>query len=73
MKYLGIVKRQDGNLTLPDTFREISEHQTYEALLIGGDLLLIPPPLDLQRLKRIEELANRSIDEHRDTLDKLAK
>ena len=73
MKYLGIVKRQNGTLMLPDTFQEIAEPHTYEAIQVGGDILLLSPPLDQERLKRIEELAKRSIEEHRDTLERLAR
>jgi hypothetical protein len=73
MKYLGIVKRKNGNLMLPDSFQEIPKQGDYEAVLIGGDLLLLPPPLDRARLKKIEELADRSIEEHRQTLEKLSK
>jgi hypothetical protein len=73
MKYLGIVKRQNGNLMLPDTFQEIAEPHTYEAIQVGGDILLLSPPLDQERLKRIEELAKRSIEEHRDSLERLAR
>lgn len=73
MKYLGIVKREDRNLTLPDTFQEIAERRSYEAIEVGGDILLLPAPLDRERLKHIEELANRSIQEHRSTLERLAR
>jgi len=58
---------------LPDTFQEIAEPRTYEAIQVGGDILLLSPPLDRERLKRIEELAKRSIEEHRDTLERLAR
>ena len=73
MKYLGIVKRQDCVLTMPDAFEEVAEGRDCEAILVGGDILLIPAPLDRERLKRIEDLANRSINEHRSTLEGLAR
>ncbi|KXK29087.1 MAG: hypothetical protein UZ01_02397, partial [Candidatus Brocadia sinica] len=39
-----------------------------------GDILLIPPPLDKERLARIEkQTKNNSIEEHRKTLKGLAK
>ncbi|HKA56854.1 MAG TPA: hypothetical protein VKJ47_24685 [Candidatus Binatia bacterium] len=72
MKYLGIVKRQERNLTMPDTFQEAANH-TYEAIQVGSDILLLAAPLDRGRLKRIEALANRSIAEHRRTLEGLAR
>ena len=73
MKYLGIVKRQNGNLTMPDTFREAAERETYEAVQVEDDILLLSSPLDRERIKRIEELADRSIEEHRHTLEGLAR
>ena len=73
MKYLGIVKRQNGNLTMPDTFQEVATFLTYEAIQVGGDILLLSPPLDRERMKRIEDLTNQSIKEHRKTLEGLAK
>jgi len=73
MKYLGIVKRENSNLTMPDTFREAAEKQTYEAVQVAGDILLLSAPQDRERLKQIEELANRSIEEHRRTLEGLAR
>lgn len=73
MKYLGIVKRQNGNLSMPDTFQEVATFHTYEAIQVGGDILLLSAPLDQERIKQIEKLANQSIDEHRKTLEGLAK
>jgi hypothetical protein len=73
MRYLGIVKQQDGNLTLPDTFREADVRRTYEAIQVGGDIILLTVPLDQERLKNIEKLATISIDEHRSTLERLAR
>jgi len=37
MKYLGIVKRENGNLTMPDTFQEVATLHTYEAIQVGGE------------------------------------
>jgi len=73
MKYLGIVKRQNGNLAMPDTFQEVASLSTYEAIQVGGDILLLSAPLDRERMKRIEELTNQSIKEHRKTLEGLSK
>jgi len=73
MKYLGIVKHQDGNLTLPDAFEELEARPVYEAVQIGGDILLLSMPLDRERMHRIEWLTNRSIEEHRPTLEGLAR
>ncbi len=73
MKYLGIVQRENGTLALPDSFQEIREPRRYEAILVGGDVLLLSAPLDRERLKQIEELTDRSIEDHRKTLEGLAK
>jgi hypothetical protein len=73
MKYLGIVKPENGKLTIPDSFVEVAQSQSYEAIQVGTDILLVPSPLDRERLKRIEKLASRSIDEHRRTLEGLAR
>jgi len=73
MKYLGIVKRENETLALPDSFQEVTEPRSYEAILVGKDILLLSVPLDRERLKQIEELADRSIEDHRSTLEGLAK
>jgi len=73
MRYLGIVKRSKSNLVLPDIFLDVAEEGDYEAIEIGGDILLLTAPLDRERLKQIEGLASLSIEEHRDTLKRLAE
>ena len=73
MKYLGIAKRKNETLTMPDKFRETKEQSEYEAVQIGEDIFLLSAPLNLERLKQIEELTNRSIEEHRNTLKGLAR
>ena len=73
MKYLGIVKRENGSLTMPDTFKEVAPLQTYEAIQVGVDILLLSGSLDRERMKHIEELTNQSIEQHRSTLEGLAR
>ncbi len=73
MQYLGIVKRENGSLVLPDSFLELARRPTYEAIQVGGDILLISTPLDRERIKRISELANASISEHRSSLEGLGR
>ena len=58
---------------MPDAFQEVTTLRTYDAIQVGGDILLLPAPLDRERLKKIEELAKRSIEEHRSTLEALAR
>jgi len=73
MRYLGIARKERDHVVMPDAFREVEEGSVYEVVEIGGDFLLVPPPLNRERLARIERLVNRSIEEHRKTLEGLAR
>jgi hypothetical protein len=73
VKYLGLVKRENGSLIMPDTFLQVVDRNAYEAIQIGGDIILVSATLDRQRLSRITNLAARSIEEHRATLKGLAR
>ena len=73
MKYLGIVKKENGTLVVPDSFKSVAELRTYEAVQVGGDILLLSTPLDRERLKKIDELTESSIRDHRKTLEGLAR
>ncbi len=72
MRYLGIVKRENGTFFMPGAFVQTKAPAAYEGVEVGGDILLLAAPLDQERMRRILELANRSIDEHRRTLERLA-
>jgi len=73
MKYLGIVKKENGTLAVPDSFKNVAGIGTYEAVQVGGDILLLSTPLDRERLKMIDELTQSSIKDHRKTLEGLAR
>ncbi len=73
MKYLGIARIEQGKVILPDTFQELESVPEYEVIAVGGDLLLITPPLDRTRLARIARLTEKSITDHRQTLEGLAR
>ena len=73
MRYLGIAKKEHGRVVMPDTFADVSEGQTFEAFEIAGDILLAVPPLDRTRLEQVARLAKQSIDEHRTSLEGLAR
>jgi hypothetical protein len=73
MRYLGVARIEDGRVVMPDGAAELTEGQCFEAMEVGGDILLISPPLDRERLSHIERLANQSIDEHRKALEGLAR
>lgn len=72
MKYLGVAKNENGRLQMPDGFAEAAPGAAFEAIEIGGDILLTQRALEPQRLAHIAELAQQSIDEHRRTLEGLA-
>jgi len=73
MKYLGVVKNDHGHLVMPDAFRETPERRSYEAIEVGGDIMLMTNPLDRERMEHIQRLARQTIKEHRKTLEALAK
>jgi hypothetical protein len=73
MKYLGTVKKEKGQVVMPDTFQEVEDGRVFEAIEIGGDILLLAGPLEKERWGRIEELAKESIEKHRATLEALAR
>ena len=73
MRYLGIARQEHGRILMPDAFAEGEQDATFEAIEIGGDILLIPNPLDRERLARLQRLANRSIEDHRKSLEGLAR
>ncbi len=73
MKYLGIVKKENGTLRVPNSFNDVAENRTYEAVQVGEDILLLSTPLDRERLKKIDALTESSIRDHRKTLEGLAK
>ena len=73
MRYLGMARKELRHIIMPDAFDGGDEGGNYEVVEIGGDILLMPPPLDRQRLVEVERLAKLSIDEHRETLDGLAR
>jgi hypothetical protein len=73
MKYLGMVKRQGSDLKMPDSFQEVAKTEVYEAIVVEGDILLLSTPLDRERVKQIQDLTDRSIQEHRRTIEGLAR
>ena len=73
MRYLGIAKKDNGLMVMPDAFEELSTDQHFEVIEVSGDILLVPSPLDREHLTRIEGLTKKSIEEHRRTLEGLAR
>jgi len=74
MRYLGIAKKDGDRIVISsDIAGKLKEEQLFEIVEIGGDILLIPAPLNRQRLAYIEKLAKQSIEDHRQTLERLAR
>ncbi len=72
MRYLGLARNENGKMAMPDAFKEVKDGQLYEAVEIDGDVILLPNPLDRERLASVERLAKQSIADHRKTLEGLA-
>ncbi len=73
MRYLGTAKVENGHIVMPDGFNADARVDTYEAVEIGGDIILAATPLDRKRLERVGRLAEQSIDDHRKSLEGLAE
>lgn len=71
MRYLGVVKKENGALIVPDTFY-VKEGEYYEAIEVGGDIILVPSALDRARVNKIKKLTEESIRTHRESLKNLA-
>ena len=73
MKYLGIAKNEKGHFIMPDRFVNSQKNVNYEAVEIDDTILLIPEPLNKKRFSLIEKLAKQSIEDHKKTLEGLAR
>jgi len=74
VRYLGIARRVGDRIVISsEVTGKLEEEQIFEIVEIGGDILLIPAPLDRRRMAYIEKLAKQSIEDHRQTLERLAK
>jgi len=73
MKYLGTVRKEQGRLEIPEAPREVEKSRVFEAVEIGGDIILLAGPLEKERWARIEELAQKSMNKHRATLEALSR
>lgn len=58
---------------MPDAFKEVEDGRVFEAIEIGGDIILLAGPLEKEKLAQIEELARESIEIHRATLEALTR
>jgi hypothetical protein len=73
MKYLGTARKEQGRMVMPDAFQEVEDGRVFEAIEIGGDIILLAGPLAKERWARIEELTQESIEKHRATLEALSR
>jgi hypothetical protein len=78
MRYIGIVeKRHGGQIILEgygqEKITEEDDQTTFEAVEIDGVIVLIPAPVDRNRLAQIATLASQSIHDHRATMEGLAR
>lgn len=73
MTYLGTARLENGRVELPGSFHSAQRSTTYEAVDLGGDILLIASPLDRERLAQIEKIIADSIHANRKALEDLAK
>ena len=78
MRYLGIVEKRHGGQIILEAYdrKKISEdddQKTFEAVEIEGVIVLIPAPVDRNRLAQIETLTSQSVHDHRTTLEGLAR
>jgi hypothetical protein len=71
MKYLGIARAQKGSVKMPDTY-QAEDGCEYEAVELGGDIILTPSKTIVERHRVIQGLTEASIHDHRSTLEKLA-
>ena len=78
MGYLGIVENRHGGQIILEGYgqekiSEEDEQTTFETVEIEGVIVLIPAPVNHKRLAQIETLTGQSIDDHRTTLEGLAR
>jgi hypothetical protein len=73
MKYLGTARKEKGRMVMPEAFQEVEDGRTFEAIEIGGDIILLAGALEKERWAQIEELTKESIERHRATLEALAR
>ncbi len=73
MKYLGTIRNENGTFRMPDGFDAGGARDTYEVIAVGDDILFIADPLDRKRLESLLRLTKNSIEDHRESLDGLAK
>jgi hypothetical protein len=73
MKYLGTARKEKGRMVMPDAFQEVEDGRIFEAIEMGGDIILLAGALEKERWAQIEELTKESIKRHRPTLEGLAR
>jgi len=77
MRYLGIVEKRHGGQIILEGYgqEKITEEDqaAFETVEIEGAIVLISAPVNHKRIAQIETLIGQSIDDHRTTLEGLAR
>jgi len=78
MRYLGIVEKRHGGQIILECYgqekiTEEDDQAAFESVEIEGAIVLIPAPVNHKRIVQIETLTGQSIDDHRTTLEGLAR
>ena len=73
MQYFVVAKYENGRMTMANSFTSGHEENTYEAIEIDYTIILLRTRLNQERLARIKKLTKQSIEEHRTTLEGLAR
>ena len=65
MRYLGIAKKENGLIVLPDQKNDPSVTAYFEAFEIDGHILMLRPPVSRKRQRQIRELTEHAINQHK--------
>jgi hypothetical protein len=70
---MGTARKEKGRVVMPEAFQEVEEGRIFEAIEMGGDIILLAGALEKERWAHIEELTKESINRHRATLEALTR
>lgn len=65
MQYLGVAKKENGLIVLPDQLQKQEVNKYFEAFEIDGHILLLHPPVSRKRQRHIRELTAQAICKHK--------
>jgi hypothetical protein len=73
MRYLGIAKKEQGLIVLPDLKDTHTVSELYEAFEIDGHIVLLHPPVSRKRQRQIRELTREAITTHKPSFKEIRK